>query len=63
MCGKPGTLRASRSEAVPAASPDWSGGYTSLFALQQEEEWDDGQLAAVAAQTRDIRGDDRPAAT
>ena len=21
--------------------PDWSGGYTSLFALQQEEEWDE----------------------
>jgi hypothetical protein len=20
--------------------PDWSGGYTSIFALQQEEDWD-----------------------
>ena len=20
--------------------PDWSGGYTSLYALQQEEEWE-----------------------
>ena len=39
--------------------PDWSGGYTSLFALQQEEDWDEGQLAAVAAQTRDIRGSER----
>ena len=43
--------------------PDWSGGYTSLFALQQEEDWDQSQLAAVAAQTWDIRGSDRfPAA-
>ena len=42
--------------------PDWSGGYTSLFALQQEEEWDETQLTAVAAQTRDIRGVDRSAA-
>jgi ectoine hydroxylase-related dioxygenase (phytanoyl-CoA dioxygenase family) len=43
--------------------PDWSGGYTSLFALQQGEEWDETQLAAVAAQTRDIRGVDLPAAS
>ena len=21
--------------------PDWSGGYTSLFALQQQENWED----------------------
>ena len=40
--------------------PDWSGGYTSLFALQQEEEWDADQLDAVASQTSMIRG--RPAA-
>ena len=39
--------------------PDWSGGYTSLFALQQEEDWDEGQLAAVAAQTQDIRESER----
>ena len=39
--------------------PDWSGGYTSLFALQQEEDWEESQLAAVAAQTRDIRDPDR----
>ena len=43
--------------------PDWSGGYTSLFALQQEEEWDETQLAAVAEQTRDIRGVDQSAAS
>ena len=24
--------------------PDWSGGYTSIFALQQEESWDSGEL-------------------
>ena len=36
--------------------PDWSGGYTSLFALQQEEEWDADQLDAVASQTSAIRG-------
>ena len=24
--------------------PDWSGGYTSLFALQKEENWDESQL-------------------
>jgi ectoine hydroxylase len=36
--------------------PDWSGGYTSLFALQQEESWEDEQLAAVAEQTGAIRG-------
>ena len=23
--------------------PDWSGGYTSLFALQQKEKWEDVQ--------------------
>jgi ectoine hydroxylase-related dioxygenase (phytanoyl-CoA dioxygenase family) len=35
--------------------PDWSGGYTSLFALQQEESWDREQLETVARQTRAIR--------
>ncbi len=45
--------------------PDWSGGYTSLFALQQGEGWDEEQLAAVADQTRAIRGGGgaRPAAS
>ena len=33
-------------------SPDWSGGYTSLFALQQEEEWSDEQMAQVSEQHR-----------
>jgi len=36
--------------------PDWSGGYTSLFALQQGEEWGQSQLDAVASQTSAIRG-------
>lgn len=36
--------------------PDWSGGYTSLFALQQREEWSEEQLEAVAAQNQEIRG-------
>lgn len=31
-------------------SPDWSGGYTSLFALQQEEEWSGDQLEQVSDQ-------------
>jgi ectoine hydroxylase len=35
--------------------PDWSGGYTSLFALQQQETWDEEQLDTVARQTREIR--------
>jgi ectoine hydroxylase-related dioxygenase (phytanoyl-CoA dioxygenase family) len=35
--------------------PDWSGGYTSLFALQQEESWEREQLETVARQTRAIR--------
>lgn len=35
--------------------PDWSGGYTSLFALQQQEQWDKGQLETVAKQSADMR--------
>jgi ectoine hydroxylase len=31
-------------------SPDWSGGYTSLFALQQEEEWNEDQIEQVSEQ-------------
>ena len=30
--------------------PDWSGGYTSLFALQQEENWEPDQLDTVKEQ-------------
>jgi ectoine hydroxylase-related dioxygenase (phytanoyl-CoA dioxygenase family) len=41
--------------------PDWSGGYTSLYAMQQEEEWDENQLDAVEKQFKDIH-DDRPEA-
>jgi hypothetical protein len=29
--------------------PDWSGGYSSIFALQQGEEWDAAQLAKAMA--------------
>jgi ectoine hydroxylase len=36
--------------------PDWSAGYTSLFALQQEESWDGEQMEAVSRQTRAMRG-------
>jgi hypothetical protein len=36
--------------------PDWSGGYTSLFALQQEEEWDSEQLETVRAQHVGMKG-------
>ncbi len=34
---------------------DWSGGYTSLYALQQQEEWDADQIEKVAEQTAQIR--------
>ena len=35
--------------------PDWSGGYTSLYAMQKQEEWDSDQLTTVAKQTAQIR--------
>ena len=35
--------------------PDWSGGYTSLYALQQQEQWDEDQLETVAKQTAEIQ--------
>jgi ectoine hydroxylase len=35
--------------------PDWSAGYTSLFAMQQEETWDEAQLETVASQHAGIR--------
>ncbi len=37
-------------------SPDWSAGYTSLFALQQEEEWAEEQLGEVSRQFDAARG-------
>jgi hypothetical protein len=40
--------------------PDWSGGYTSLFALQQKEEWNEKQLETVEEQHRQMRGAGRP---
>ncbi len=36
--------------------PDWSSGYTSLYALQQEEEWDEDQLEEISKQSADMRG-------
>jgi len=35
--------------------PDWSGGYTSLYAMQQQEEWKEDQLATISRQTAQIR--------
>ena len=35
--------------------PDWSGGYTSLFAVQQEEAWSAEQKEAIAQQGAAIR--------
>jgi ectoine hydroxylase-related dioxygenase (phytanoyl-CoA dioxygenase family) len=42
-------------------SPDWSGGYTSLYALQQEEEWSEEQLGTVSEQFSGIKGDSHAA--
>ena len=30
--------------------PDWSGGCTSIFALQQEEDWTDGESVRADAE-------------
>ncbi|MBV9859145.1 MAG: phytanoyl-CoA dioxygenase family protein [Alphaproteobacteria bacterium] len=35
--------------------PDWSGGYTSIFAAQQEESWDADQLAATPGRREPAR--------
>ena len=35
--------------------PDWSAGYSSIFALQQEEAWDAAQLAEIARQAPSAR--------
>jgi hypothetical protein len=35
--------------------PDWSGGYTSLFASQQKEQWDADQLEKVRRQHEELR--------
>ena len=32
--------------------PDWSGGYTSIFALQQEEKWGTGEHDSSARKER-----------
>ena len=38
-------------------SPDWSKGYTSLFALQQKEEWSEDQMERVHQQHHEAVGD------
>ncbi|MCY4470132.1 MAG: phytanoyl-CoA dioxygenase family protein [Thiotrichales bacterium] len=55
--GKP--ARHARHDPRPCQiPPDWSGGYTSIFALQQEEAWDEDQLATVASQTAGMKEGD-----
>ena len=57
--GKP--ARYARHDPRPCqVPPDWSGGYTSLFALQQEESWDETQLVTVAEQQAAVRGSLNP---
>jgi ectoine hydroxylase-related dioxygenase (phytanoyl-CoA dioxygenase family) len=36
--------------------PDWSAGYTSIFAMQQEESWEAGQMDVVARQRAEASG-------
>jgi ectoine hydroxylase len=52
--GKP-ALWAHHDERPCLVPPDWSGGYTSLYAMQQGEQWDEDQLETVAQQTAKIR--------
>ncbi len=52
--GKP-ALWAHHDERPCLVPPDWSGGYTSLYAMQQGEQWDEEQLETVARQTAKIR--------
>ena len=57
MRGKP--ARYARHDPRPCQIPrDWSGGYTSIFALQREDAWDEDQLATVAAQTAGMQEGD-----
>ncbi|MFO1349665.1 MAG: phytanoyl-CoA dioxygenase family protein [Gammaproteobacteria bacterium] len=59
--GKP--ARWARHDERPCQiPPDWSYGYTSLFALQQEESWDTDQLRTVAEQHAAMRGETSGAA-
>ena len=52
--GKPAQW-AHHDERPCLVPPDWSGGYTSLYAMQQKEEWASDQLDTVARQTSAIR--------
>ena len=52
--GKP-ALWAHHDDRPCLVPPDWSGGYTSLYAMQQGEQWDEEQLETVAQQTAQIR--------
>jgi hypothetical protein len=55
--GKP-AMWAHHDERPCLVPPDWSGGYTSLYAMQQGEQWDEEQLETVAKQTAQIRRED-----
>tara|TARA_B100001123_G_C15299082_1_gene1020359 strand:+ start:1417 stop:2424 length:1008 start_codon:yes stop_codon:yes gene_type:complete len=55
--GKP-ALWAHHDDRPCLVPPDWSGGYTSLYALQQQEEWDRDQIEKLARQTAQIRRED-----
>ena len=52
--GKP-ALWAHHDDRPCLVPPDWSQGYTSLYALQQQEKWDEEQLDTVSKQTQQIR--------
>ena len=42
QCGRGKPARQARHDPRPCQiPPDWSGGYTSIFAVQQEEDWSD----------------------
>lgn len=49
-------LWAHHDERPCLVPPDWSSGYTSLYALQQQEEWNEEQMKIVSQQTGEIRG-------
>lgn len=58
-----GVLKPERSHHDPRPCPippDWSGGYTFIYALQQEETWDEEPLVTVRGQHAEMSGDDNP---
>lgn len=48
-------LWAHHDERPCLVPPDWSGGYTSLYAMQQGENWEEEQLKKVSEQTQQMR--------